>query len=62
MLIEHANNSAESKFSPIKQKALAEMASHLDEEIVRLQSLAKVNSSVRKAEIDFMIDRKNHSF
>ncbi len=59
-LIGHANNAAEGKFKPIKLQALDKMTSHLDDEIGRLKALAKVNPSIRKEEIDFMIDRRDH--
>ena len=52
-------DSAEKKFTPIRQRALADLTSQLDEEIRRLQSLAQVNPNVRQEEIDFMIARKN---
>ena len=58
-LVHHAEDVAREKFVPIRQQALADMSSQLDEEIRRLQALAQVNPNVRPEEIDFMVDRKN---
>ncbi|SVB44162.1 uncharacterized protein METZ01_LOCUS197016, partial [marine metagenome] len=58
-LIRHAEDTAGKKFTPIRQRALADLTSQLDEEIRRLRSLAQVNPNVRQEEIDFMIARKN---
>jgi len=57
-LIRHAEATAEMKFSPIRETALDDMTTKLDDEIRRLKALADVNPNVRPEEIDFMLARK----
>ena len=57
-LTRHAEKAAEEKFLPIRQSALRDMKLNLEEEITRLEALAKVNPNIRHDEIDFLVKRK----
>ncbi|MEQ9209672.1 MAG: hypothetical protein RLN96_07505, partial [Pseudomonadales bacterium] len=58
-LIDQAHSSAEEFAGKIRQQARTDAAEKLDHEILRLESLQKVNSNVRDQEIETLKDHRD---
>jgi ATP-dependent helicase HepA len=56
--LEDTRDKAEAQVGAIVDQARFEMSSQLQQEIVRLKELKKVNPSVRQAEIDLLVAQR----